>query len=442
MMYDKFRAKNSRSNLLSAVDILGTFDFWTCLISLDSLESRDLHAMKSEDEKSLSDNGVLRLRKIIPLAIHEYTHFLDTVSTVWGINHLSMMNAAYLCDDRRGCDEATFFAAKIFADHLRRIKYPEYYTVIYNAGEKPPWRAQPSVGKLFLSDGMLSDESVVFLRFSSCDDMPLVRSPISPASILEASAMAQESLCEAQLLNGHSLDYKSIEANSFQKKLLDFLYNKNVTEYSVCVHMLANQQKCKDVLQAFSLLARIVRVVLNSTDQVFEIILEANRMRDILGVAKNHEMVAALETGLKYRNLGVLYYLIVSALPENSYLTEDSARAGVVAAINLLGCDLGFIEKSSSEYIAVTLKRILETDIASIARLAKAGKANFDLVDMSSAYIPFHKLSLPKVMLGDGSETLIFPPEHNLLSDFDIDACFEELANGERWVKRFAESCL
>jgi len=39
MTYEKYKVQNAKSNILSKIDILGSFDFTTCLISLDSVES-------------------------------------------------------------------------------------------------------------------------------------------------------------------------------------------------------------------------------------------------------------------------------------------------------------------------------------------------------------------------------------------------------------------
>jgi hypothetical protein len=102
VIYRKFKEKNAKGNQLSAVDVLGSFDFATNLISLDSIEAKDLSSlvMNREEDSPLPDEIVFGLRKVLPLAIHEYTHFIDATSTVWGINHLSKMRFAYECDDR------------------------------------------------------------------------------------------------------------------------------------------------------------------------------------------------------------------------------------------------------------------------------------------------------------------------------------------------------
>ncbi|MFA5270655.1 MAG: hypothetical protein WC400_03570, partial [Patescibacteria group bacterium] len=59
-----------------------------------------------------------------------------------------------------------------------------------------------------------------------------------------------------------------------------------------------------------------------------------------------------------------------------------------------------------------------------------------------SPILEFDKLNLPKVILGDSTEVLIFENSNNSLSTFDLDKCFDELAEGESWVHRFSEGCV
>lgn len=444
MIYRRFKAKNSRGNQLSAVDILGRFDFGTTLISLDSLDAKDLShlAKKNPEDEQLTDEALCDLRKVLPLAIHEYTHFVDATSTVWGIDHLAKMRLAYECDYRRGGNETSFFRAKEFSDHLNRIKYPNYYTVVNEVDDWQPWLANISIGKLFGSDGKLTDESILFIRFSNHKGQLIARSPISPVSILEASAVAQEIHSEAAILSMHGEDFQVIESVDFSKRILSFLYNKELTEYSACVHMLANQQQCTEVGQAFRLVSLVTRIVLNSTKEVFDKVLATNEIATIVDLPQDSRLLEGIKNGLKHRNVGILYFLIVSALPENSYKSKESAEAGVNTATSRLGLDLEFITTSASEHIKRAEKHISNSDIRSIVKIASAAKNNFQTIHLSSVEIPFDRLGIPKVMLGDLSEKFIFPTENNELSNFDIEECFNELSSGESWTKRFSEGCL
>jgi len=440
MLYDKYKLKNSKTNILSKVDVLGSFDFTTCLISLDSLEINDLKVLKNKKLNLPEVNA--KYRKILPLAIHEYTHFIDATSTVWGFNHLLMMNDAYLSNDKITKNENEFYKAKKFYNHMNRIKYPKYYTTIGKLEKKVQWRADPSVGILFGNNGQITEETIMFLRFSSINREHIARSPISPVSILEASAMANEILSELTLLRKLSKNDYSIHLKFFTDKILSIIYNKELTEYSACVHMLANQQQCTDIIQAFRLVSIITRIVLNCTEDVFDKIIEHNKFKNMFSITEESIIYKRLKDGLRYRNIGVLYYLLVYGLPEDSFENSDEAIQGVKESINNLGISIDFIKESATQYIDSNIEQLISSDIKSIAKLANSAKENFDTIDIMSIALPFEKLNIPKVFLGDCSETLIIDNKNNSLSEFNLDVCFNELGEGESWVKRFSEGCV
>ncbi len=440
MLYDKYKAKNSKTNILSKVDILGSFDFTTCLISLDSLEAKDLKVLGNKKYDLTEINS--KYRKVLPLAVHEYTHFIDSTSTIWGFNHLIMMNDAYLSNDKINRNENLFYKAKKFHNHLSKIKYPKYYTTISEGETKEQWIAYPTAGILFDNNGQVTDESIMFLRFNSLSGEHIARSPISAVSILEASAMANEVLTEVNLLNQLNKDDLAIEQVFYLKKIISVIYNKELTEYSACVHMLANQQECKDIIQSFILVSIITRVVLNCTEKVFDKILENNKFKDIFNISEEDSIFKRLKDGLLHRNIGILYYIIVFGLPDKSYLNLKTAIEGVEKSINNLGVNIEFIKESASHYINENIEKLYSSDIKSIVQLAHSAKKNFDIIDLTSTILPFDKLNIPKVILGDTTEVFIFNNQDNNLSEFDLDECFNELADGENWTNRFSEGCI
>jgi len=440
MTYEKYKVQNAKSNILSKIDILGSFDFTTCLISLDSVESDDMKILSNKELQSTEIN--FKYRKILPLAIHEYTHFIDSTSTVWGINHLAMMNDAYLSNDKINRDETLFYKAKKFHNHLTKIKYPKYYTTISNLEKQDKWGAYPTIGILFDSNGAVTDESIMFLRFSSLNREEIARSPISAVSILEASAMAQEVLIEINLLNQLSKDDLAIEQKFYLDKIMSVIYNKELTEYSACVHMLANQQQCKDIIQAFFLVSIITRIVLNCTEEVFNKIIDNDKLTNTFDFPETEPFFTRLKDGLKHKNIGVLYYIIVFGLPDNSYLNEKFAISGLEKSLNNLGIDIDFIKQSAINHIEETSTKLMESNLSSIVQIAESAKNNFDTIDIILPILEFDKLNLPKVILGDSTEVLIFNNQDNSLSQFDLDKCFDELAEGESWVHRFSEGCV
>ena len=440
-MYKQYKAKNSKDNILSKIDILGSFDFTTCLIALDSIEDKDMKKLSNTELQSAESN--LNYRKVLPLAIHEYTHFIDSTSTVWGINHLTMMNDAYLSNDKINKDEKLFYKTKIFYNHLAKIKYPKYYNVINSdSKEHKPWVAYPTIGILFNSDGQITDESIIFLRFSSLEMEEIARSPISAVSILEASAMAQEIVSEIGILTKLNKEDLAMENILYTKKLMSIIYDKELTEYSACVHMLANQQQCKDILQSFLLVSIITRVVLNCTEDIFTKIITNNQLTNIFNIPETESIIKRLQDGLKYQNIGVLYYIIVFGLPEKSYLTEKTAIEGLKQSLKKLGITIDDIQSSATNYIENKITKLEQSSLSSITQIAKASKENFNKISITSSELIFHELNLPKVFLGDCTEILIFKNENNSLSEFNLDKCFNELAEGSSWVNRFSEACI
>jgi hypothetical protein len=236
MLYDDFKAKTKRWNQFSQVDTLGAFDFYTSIISLDAVTADDISASlatfdisdssPAELLESLTPAQYQRLSKILPLAIHEYTHFIDATSTVWGLRHLHLMNEAYVSDERRGSKEENFFKAKKFYDHVRAIRLPNYYTVTNSSQQNiRPWHSTISIGRLFTKDGGISKRPVLFSRFANAKGGILVRSPISTVSLLEASAMSQEVMAHASLLNKTEAGFRLVEQAEFSRRILNHIYN-------------------------------------------------------------------------------------------------------------------------------------------------------------------------------------------------------------------------
>lgn len=223
---------------------------------------------------------------------------------------------------------------------------------------------------------------------------------------------------------------------------MSVIYNKELTEYSACVHMLANQQQCKDIIQAFILVSIITRIVLNCTEEVFNKIIDNDKFTNIFDFPETEPFIQRLKEGLKHKNIGVLYFIIVFGLPENSYLNPIVATKGVQESIKKLGIDIEFITKSAINHIEKNTTKLIESSISSIVQIAESAKTNFKCIKISSPILEFDKLHLPKVILGDSTEVLIFNNKNNSLAELDLDKCFDELAEGESWVRRFSEGCI
>jgi hypothetical protein len=449
-----FETRAAKRNQLSRVDVLGSFDFSTAMIHLKSLAKADIERVQKllkdfvpdwngGKPKLLTGEQFTALAKVQPLAVHEYTHFVDATSTLWGLRHLQLMNDAYKSNGDAGANETEFHKAKAFYDHMRTIRLPAYYTVVNKQPhDRRPWGSRITIGRIFDTKGEISDRPVLFSQFLNSSSEVIVRSPISTVSILEASAMAQEVLSHARLLQLTDTDFRMIEEREFSRKHLEFLYTRDVTEYSVCVHILANKLGLKDSLIAFSMCARLTRLVLNFPQIGFDRLAADCPVEDVLEIPKGHEFAQAIRDGLGARDLGTLYYLLCSALPANVSETGKLFDAAVDVALANLGIEV----KGLTEEIEMEAKKLITSFSASpigyILQLASAGYENLKRTDFSLAELQFNQLNLPPVLLGDDSVTSLFDGKDNSLDKFDLEGCFFELDDGMSWVNRFSEGCI
>lgn len=126
MNFLKKRKKTSeRWNCFSKLDVLGSFDFMTLTISLDSLNINDFNHLGSLLLRCDYKDGILNrnleydlyeaLKKLYGLSFHEYTHFVDFTATVWGASFLLSLNEAYLTNHEIfGTKESEYHKAKCF----------------------------------------------------------------------------------------------------------------------------------------------------------------------------------------------------------------------------------------------------------------------------------------------------------------------------------------
>jgi hypothetical protein len=449
--FKEFEARTANRNHLSAVDIMGSFDFSTAVIHLKSLKIVDVENAKrltaeyrptwnDGNPNLLSGEQYVALSKVNPLAVHEYTHFIDSTSTLWGLRHLKLMSDAYSSANDA---EPSYHKAKRFFDHARSLRLPSYYTVI---NRKPhsnrPWIAAPSIGRVFDKNGKISDRPVLFSRFLNSNNELMVRSPISMVSILEASAMAQETLTNTDLLKLTSVDFRIVEERHFAKKHIDFLYSRELTEYSVCVHSLANKINCADAGLAFSMCARITRATLNFPITLFQKLADHCPIPAVLGVSSEHEFVGAIRDGLRHHDLGVIYYLLCNALPANVVESEEKFKEGLDIALVALGVEIEEFTLAVQAEGKQLIDMLFASPIENVKILAIAGYENFKRIHHFQERLDFSELNVPPVLLGDDAVVTLFGQETNTLRAFDLEASFFELDDGMSWVNRFSEACL
>jgi len=438
MSFEKLQNTFKSYRRLLEADTLGSFDFFTCIICLDSIDTNAFNLFLD----AIKSKNYLYLSKIMPLATHEFTHFIDSTSTVWGINHLRKMNDAYCSNYTKGGTELDFYKAKYFLEYARSLRLPNYYTVVdSNNSPDRPWQTRITMGKQFGLDGKVSDSPILFSQFSNARGEFLARSPVSTVSLLEASAMSNEMAARLTLVNGLDDDTRVVESRIYEKEALDYIYNPKITEYSVCVHILANKLQCKDLFFAFQICSIITRLVLNFPKSLLGKVLETKRMHDILGIPKGHELEDRVRLGITNQNLGILYYLICCALPEDSAEKESKFVPGVEKALSRLGLSLENMRDEATKEVDEIGQELSSSKLSVIRALSKSGVDNFRKIPFPATNLNFSELSLPTVYLGDGVEVRVLGNKKGFLNNIALEDIFNELYEGHQWVERFSEAC-
>jgi hypothetical protein len=453
MKYIDFKLKTKRWNQFSAVDTLGAFDFYTTIVSFEAIGGRDLQNLHENFDGvvpkiELKENGLTPKQyeiasKILPLAAHEYTHFFDSTSTIWGMRHLKLMNNAYSSNYERGGAENEFYEAKRFYDHIRSIRLPEYYTVVNEKEDaRRPWHPTITMGKVFNAGGTSSARPVLFSNFTNLGGAHLARSPISAVSILEASAMAQELYVNAMLLRSTTDPFRTVEIARYNDEMTAYLHNPKITEYSVCFHVLANILDSVEGSEVVPLCGALTRVVLNCPERVFKKLQRSCPISKILNIQPNTEFEKRLRDGLAHRDLGILYYLICRALPLRTLKDGMNISEIIEICLAKLGVSVNEFMREGESEINTIESSLKKSQYSSIRELTSAGMENFKHVPLDNYHLDFGSLHFPPAYLVDSTSATIFQNSNNRLAEFDLERCFEELFEGQSWVERFAEACL
>ena len=381
--------------------------------------------------------------RVSPLIVHELTHFIDATSTYWGLRHLRLLDLAYRAHVSQ--NEENFHHLKAAYDHVRTLRLPAYYTLVEQTDQEVvrPWAYQVSIGLRFTASGQVEGAvPIAFCRFLTPGGRLLARSPLSPVSLLETSAMAQELQQRYALLMAIDGPEGLVEQHRQQQSTLNYLYNHRITEYSACAHLIANYQQCVDVLAAFRLAGMLSRLVLNCAPASFAAIADSTELGAIFGVDLHHSYVQRVRRALFGGDCGVLYYVISAAMPANSYVTGAAAAAGIESALERLGTSIVRVREHASTELTRLAGEIATSPSVVLRRLSMAGARNFDLLPPLSPVLQLDALHLPKVLFGDLVALPIFSSPENLLASLEPDTCFAELHPLERAIRNFAEACV
>ncbi|HEY9209980.1 MAG TPA: hypothetical protein VIO56_01105 [Methylotenera sp.] len=438
----------SRWSILSKVDQLGAIDFWTLTISLDALSPEDTVGLSVDDLQIQRDTifnyvEYERRKKVLILAAHEYTHFVDATSSLWGMRHLSYIDSCHNVDIG---NETQFYFLKHTYDYMRSIRLPDYYTTInLKLPTQRPWRSNITCGVIFSSDGRVTDRPIIFVNFLTADENLIVRSPLSVVSLLEASAMAKEIEVHLQLIAHLQEPEKTVETRLLKEELLSYIYNPEITEYSACFHLLANLQDEKDIGIVARAVGILCRIVLNAPEIAFKtatknITAYAEQMK----LHKDSFEVARIKSALEKQNRGALYFLVAVLLPKSALKSHTHFISSLEISLKSIGLSIEKLKRGAYQEAEDLWKGLSTSKLQSIRSLAECGYENFKKVFPTDLEYSLEQLALPPALHGDDNMTpyLFSTSERNTLRAFDLENAYDELVNCQLKAESFAEACI
>lgn len=239
---------------------VASYDPATFYIYLEDIAEADLVKIR---ENPLSTDNVEHIKTLF----HEIRHYVDHVATLWGqqliLKYLKSLNI------RLQGDIENFKTIIEYKNSENRLFYLNYYTEEYNYISVDRmdrrWQWSTTSGIKFDAHGS-SDETkpIPFIHFKTFDNKPLMRMPISIASLLETNSTSEEIKWHmahiAQLSETEQPFHLKFYGNEV---LLKLLYNQDLALYNVAVHLAANILNISDFIEAFNISSSIATLTLN-----------------------------------------------------------------------------------------------------------------------------------------------------------------------------------
>lgn len=262
---EKVRLLTNQWRAFPNLTTLACYEYFSQTIHLSSVTHDEFQA-------AVGQRDLTTRKKVIPLFRHELTHWVDHITTLWGIEFLvTLFNAINV---RRRETESELWRVVELARTSKRQHLADYYTHVYESGYKShdgrPWMWQLSAGLTFDVNGQLDPTSpIAFTRFRNSADEDICRVPFSVASLLEVNATHAELDASSRLLSELDSTSRDVEARLFSREATKRLYDPLLAVYTVAAHLFANRAKTTNILTAYASASRVSGFCLNFPRKLF-----------------------------------------------------------------------------------------------------------------------------------------------------------------------------
>lgn len=242
------------------------YDALSQTINLNTVEREtlsNLHEMENE----------LLKRETYKIICHELRHWSDNISTLWGQKRL--INIYNSINARLNNNDKEFWRIKDSWDHFKKDRFSKYYSTLTDdtdiRASRVPWIWQLSVGNRFNEKGFICEElPIIFTRFSTGSNKFVSRVPFSIESLLETSAMYSELEVDLNFIKNLTPKERETEMMKIERQCRNWLYDPQLSPYSVAGHLAANTNAIYNVVSAFKLSSLIATIALNLPEIYFK----------------------------------------------------------------------------------------------------------------------------------------------------------------------------
>lgn len=249
-------------NLNESLGQYSPTSFYVVLNNMTEKEYKEI-LRKPFDKKTIEKFSV---------AVHEFRHHLDNISTLWGQKHiLKLFNAVNARIEHNINDFKDIITLK---NDEQGFHYDEYYSNELNyfewKSDKDNWSWSLTSGIKFSTEG-IPDESkpIFFITFATPTKIPLVRVPLSIAALLETGAIRDECFIKNRYFEvlPQTEKIKSTIAQN-HKLFSEIIYNQDLAVYNSIVHLTANKLNLSDVNKALDISSSLSTLALNLPSEV------------------------------------------------------------------------------------------------------------------------------------------------------------------------------
>jgi hypothetical protein len=277
----KYHAKDS--SIFANLEAIGSYDDFSQVVVLDYLDEESfLRLLESFRSCTKGDQSAKKAAlqanyeptcRFYSTCVHEFTHWLDHTSTLWGQRQLVFIYNAINAWTNQ--NEQEFYRIAIANSERQRARLATYYTEKYKVGQQDllpaPWQFEYGSGLEFGIDGKpRTDRPFIYTVFFNSSNQPIIRVPFSMFSLTEANATYAEFKVKSESLALLDDDSRLVEQLRLEHEIQQNLYNPDLVIYSVATHCLANSIEIDEGFKAYEFSSALATLCLALPKELFQ----------------------------------------------------------------------------------------------------------------------------------------------------------------------------